>query len=827
MRPFPGDDAPPALLGRPRAAVSGSSFDNDTQSTMFNLPPSPQMTYFLASESEIDAAQQESNTSSAAIPIPSFLQRPKDINHKGGGGLSHHQRSRSRELILDNNKDGTGSSSAGGGGVKGPIETLKHEESIGKSRQQQQQQQPPPLLRPVTPPPRNSNLSSQPVTPTFLTTVVGGGALSGPASNCSVSVVSSRRNSFNGSTISDTFLGESCAPSVTDMGNTDTEEAEVGRGGDKEAVVSDNMMDSGNTVGSSNSAPPQLIMPSIKMPSRRPFTEAGKRLGRLKVVISGDSGVGKTSLIKAMVQSCEHIVHVDPIAPFSPHSSLQYSRPNIRHSKSGSSTRTRRASDMVTGTREITEIYASTKPYPEWWSEMSDMDGLGALNRRKSPGDTVLDRNICFVDTPGYGSGSSSMDTITPVAEYIESHLQRMGNNTLSDGDILNLLGGEGGVQVDVVFYVVSNRLRPVDIEYLQRLAPLTNIILLLAQADLMSPEQVTASKEQISGQLKEANIRPFSFVTTATPAAALRGNQGLYAISSATGSDYDTMDASLLMSPDYVQPLFPTELATLVEQMFSPDGSSWLRHSAARKYVQWRKSDANPSRPMSLYHPLSASSIAGSGIFSPAQQSPSRTGGSSRNGQVLASSPMGLPPSSYALARITDHVDREERLAQVRLANWAADLQKSMANERAQYEALARGERAIWLTERLNECVKDGTLVPLSGGSGGDRDIARMRERIERKLRRGGMVTTGDGDNQKRSSATRKAQRHQDPLGLLEVAADLRHKGLIALELIGGLGVLGGLVMWIMSGRNEHGHLSQAYEWAVTEWDKFWYGVR
>ena len=35
---------------------------------------------------------------------------------------------------------------------------------------------------------------------------------------------------------------------------------------------------------------PQLIMPSIKMPSRRPFTERGKAMGRLKVLIAGDSG---------------------------------------------------------------------------------------------------------------------------------------------------------------------------------------------------------------------------------------------------------------------------------------------------------------------------------------------------------------------------------------------------------------------------------------------------------------------------------------------------------------------------------------------------------
>ena len=35
---------------------------------------------------------------------------------------------------------------------------------------------------------------------------------------------------------------------------------------------------------------PQLIMPSIRMPSRRPFTERGKAIGRLKVLVAGDSG---------------------------------------------------------------------------------------------------------------------------------------------------------------------------------------------------------------------------------------------------------------------------------------------------------------------------------------------------------------------------------------------------------------------------------------------------------------------------------------------------------------------------------------------------------
>lgn len=53
------------------------------------------------------------------------------------------------------------------------------------------------------------------------------------------------------------------------------------------------------------------------------------------------------------------------------------------------------------------------------------------------------------------------MDTITPVVQYIESQMQRMSVNALNDGDMLNMLGGEGGVQIDVVFYLVSNSKRP------------------------------------------------------------------------------------------------------------------------------------------------------------------------------------------------------------------------------------------------------------------------------------------------------------------------------------------------------------------------------
>lgn len=95
-------------------------------------------------------------------------------------------------------------------------------------------------------------------------------------------------------------------------------------------------------------------------------------------------------MVKAIVQICEHIVHVDPI-------------PSQAEAKAhgGQATLPRRASNS---TPTISEIYASTKPYPEWWSMLNDPH---ISERRKSLGDSVLERNVCFVDTPGYRNGSS------------------------------------------------------------------------------------------------------------------------------------------------------------------------------------------------------------------------------------------------------------------------------------------------------------------------------------------------------------------------------------------------------------------------------------
>lgn len=49
------------------------------------------------------------------------------------------------------------------------------------------------------------------------------------------------------------------------------------------------------------------------------------------------------------------------------------------------------------------------------------------------------------------------MEAITPVIQYVESHFERVQSNASSDAEMLNMLGGDGGSHVDVVFYIIRN----------------------------------------------------------------------------------------------------------------------------------------------------------------------------------------------------------------------------------------------------------------------------------------------------------------------------------------------------------------------------------
>ena len=475
-------------------------------------------------------------------------------------------------------------------------------------------------------------------------------------------------------------------------------------------------------------------------------------------------------------------MHVDSIPPVA---SLKRRRPSRSHS----------GSVPTHGSPAITEIYASTKPYPSWWSDLEDSR---VLRRRKSIGEIVLERNVCFVDTTA--STLSRAGQTDPLLQYMRLQLHRATTaHTSPSNDFQNLLAGNGGSQVDAILYLITSGMysRTVeaiailtsvdtlsaDVECIRHLCEYSNVIPIISKADLLTPEQIDQLKSQFHQQAHAARIRPFMFGDSRQEGLDGVEPQPPYAVSSENTIDLEIMDASTLMSPDYVQPLVASELEILVQKLFDRDNLAWMRHSAAKKLVQQCGDvEANQKSATQVHTALTGPFTSGSGW---------RSASGISFGSSISS--IGEAQPTYTMARVADYTKHEERMAQVRLAQWATDLQRSLQNERDRYAALARGERAVWLTERLNECVVDGSLVPISQTPG----FCGLR-----------MPTgeaTGSHLHAMRPHASSLSTKYHvadlslhDPLGVVGWIDDLGRRGWVIVQIVGSVGVVGGLALWM-----------------------------
>lgn len=169
----------------------------------------------------------------------------------------------------------------------------------------------------------------------------------------------------------------------------------------------------------------------------------------------------------------------------------------------------------------------------------------------------------------------------------MDAQLSQLLDKSISDTDLSTILSGGGESIVDAVLFLIPHTgLEVRDMEVIRSLQTKTNVIPLLARSDELESEAVESSKEIIRQQIEEQGLQCFSFHDPGTEPET----SDILAVSSATKADYDVMDASILMSSGYVQPLVPTDLEKLVHSLFSVDGSAWLRHTASEKCIQWRK---------------------------------------------------------------------------------------------------------------------------------------------------------------------------------------------------------------------------------------------
>jgi len=245
MRPIaPGDDA---FASRSRS----TSFTDNTLTPSPGAYQAPQMTYFLADEKTMEASLSQSSSgnrrSRDSLKRSNFgvmslettissLNQDSDQDREASTARSNSTRTLANDMLQKEDEFVTQSRSPSPGASMRSRELSPSDLQSGTSQHY-------PASRPFTP------LSLQSL-------ALGSVASSQP----------SRRNS------------------EVDLTDDAGSQAIMSSGDDEKDVhVSSEIFDS--------SSASQLVMPSIRMPSRRPFTDKGKNLGRLKVMIAGDSGM--------------------------------------------------------------------------------------------------------------------------------------------------------------------------------------------------------------------------------------------------------------------------------------------------------------------------------------------------------------------------------------------------------------------------------------------------------------------------------------------------------------------------------------------------------
>lgn len=384
----------------------------------------------------------------------------------------------------------------------------------------------------------------------------------------------------------------------------------------------------------------------------------------------------------------------------------------------------------------------------------------------------------------------------------------------------------------------------------MQRLSTLTNVVPIIAKSDTLSTQEAISLKTNILARLQTASFKPFLFGKALDD--ALLAVQSLsivhpqlqgaepeqypfttptypYMVSSTHGPDNETMDASLLMSPDYVQPLLPSELVTLIAQVFEPDSISWLRHSAAKRFLSWRRRAklSNPALRLQLKQPPSPTTAsvglasgplnseqayqyvkcglanhyaasANSSVFSAASPSGVLV---PQSGSPFYTSNLQSPfpgsanslvhsdlenPTKFSLARYNSFGQNEEPLSEIRIAKWATDLQRSLRNERDRFEEIQRSDRAKWLLERVGEEFSRGTIIASPGGS----------PRADWAVVRHGDDKSGKAGSQYTKAGTLDSR---DPLGLCNLSDHVRQKGFVLVKVLGGVSVLGAIMVAVV----------------------------
>ncbi|XP_067204013.1 septin-7 isoform X2 [Linepithema humile] len=117
---------------------------------------------------------------------------------------------------------------------------------------------------------------------------------------------------------------------------------------------------------------------------------------------------------------------------------------------------------------------------------------------------------LTVVDTPGFGDAVDNSNCWVPVIDYIESKYEEFLN---AESRVTRRQIPDSRVHCCLYFVAPSGHgLKPLDVEFMQRLHDKVNIIPVIAKADTMTPDECAYFKKQILNEIAQHKINIYEF---------------------------------------------------------------------------------------------------------------------------------------------------------------------------------------------------------------------------------------------------------------------------------------------------------------------------
>ncbi|KAK4517784.1 uncharacterized protein ATC70_001128 [Mucor velutinosus] len=168
--------------------------------------------------------------------------------------------------------------------------------------------------------------------------------------------------------------------------------------------------------------------------------------------------------------------------------------------------------DSGIGKTSLVHALTSTLPLPE-------EEDSHVANPVLEPIEVLsIDADLCVIDTCGYGALLRAEIVFSHVKSYLETQFEKTTHlfNTNIQDELLSFMVHQSSdvlCHVDACLYLIMGRLKPVDVEYMRSIHDLVNIIPVIIQPDLsLRPEAMIEQRIDILNVMHSHSIK-FSYL--------------------------------------------------------------------------------------------------------------------------------------------------------------------------------------------------------------------------------------------------------------------------------------------------------------------------